>query len=300
MNYAGRNKKDQLPWLVMFILWLTAFTFSIALTTGIFSMMNNENEPAFTRALFGASRKAISSYFYNNAELYFHRGRGPVRPLAFRGTLFQEWDDEIKPSRHSHRAGMDVKEIMPWLWLSIRMDPSNVETYLTASFWLAHECGRPDLAHMVLAEARWANSFNYKTALEDACLYLKDGNTGEAGKLFESALAFWPGTGEQDSDDARRDKARILLYRALIFESENSRDRAIEDLREILRMFPARKELLERIADLQKEKQPSRLASADWNDILKKDAAERSAHICTEETGDKTGNGHDSRTDRGK
>lgn len=263
------------------LLMVITFCMSAKLTITGADIAMRGHDTSVAAMLLGAGRKAISAYFFEIAEVYFHAGMERRRATAFEDSIYQKWLSAISPRIHVHRHGKEIDEIMPWMWLAVRADPSNVEHYLTVAFCLAHELKRPDLAHSVLAEARWGNPFNSKIALEDAVLYLREGQIETSMALFNAALAFWPLTEHSDEADANMEKARTLLFRALLFEAKGDNASAIADLEAILKMFPNRKSLQTRITELASGNAPSLLASTYWNDILHQELVEKKGHKCS-------------------
>lgn len=219
--------------------------------------------------LLGRSRLAFSRYFYEMADVYFHKGVEHLSKRAFQGGFFQDLSQELSPERVVHMAGTGIKEMMPWIWLAIRMDPHNLEPYLVGAFLLSREVGRPDLAHEVLREAQYNNPYNYEAPLEEARLYLKEKKTRDAQHALDVAMAFWPGGRDANAPDVKDDKATILTYRGLLHEVDGENANAIGDYRAILELFPDRAMFQHRIDKLEQGSQPSVLATRVWRDMLR-------------------------------
>lgn len=262
--------------LVLVVLWFAAFSFSCRLVSMRANLSGRGSDYSIADSFLSAGRLALSSYFYGKADEYFHRGAAALRKKAFSDGVFQSWLAVNDPAGHVHLEGHAVAEMMPWLWLAIRANPENVENYLIPAFWLVHDCKRADIAHRLLAEARWNNPFDYRVAMEDGCIYLREGLIAEAATSLDTALAFWPGKQPPESDDSRQDKARILLYRALIYEMNKDNNKAIATLEEILKIFPDRIALRDRIGELRTGDKPSLLAAYIKDDMLRRDAERNS------------------------
>jgi len=299
MNSAFRiphSAFEARPWLGMIVILETFFCISCWLTVVPISgrdsyasldrLLSRDEEArvgkygSVASALLGESRLALSGHFYEMADMYFHKGVEHVHTRAFESGIFQKLLKDISPERHVHLGGQEVKEIMPWLWLAIHTDPHNIDIYLVAAFWLARECGRPDLAIEVLREAQCNNPFNYQIQLDKGCIYLKEKKLEEARQAFDAALAFWSHNENPHSRDAQEGKATILLYRALLHEANREKEQAIKRLSEILEMFPGRTHLKQRIEMLEKGDQPSLLASQYLDVIMKKDGDRREDAMC--------------------
>ncbi len=219
-------------------------------------------------ALLGESRLGISGYFYEMADLYFHRGVPHEHEEAMHGTWFQKRLDDIRPTVHAHAEGQASREVIPWLRLATTMNPHNVDFLLLAAFWLRHEAGELELAQHLLKQAQVDNPFEYEIQLERGRLYLHQGDVNQARRCFDAALAFWPSHLDPTHEDARQDRARLLLYRSLIHEVNGEPEQAIAGLREILERFPERTHLRERIETLQRGDEPALLGASLWNNLL--------------------------------
>ena len=240
-------------------------------------------------ALLGESRVAFSAQFYGKADLYFHRAVEPVRRTAFEDSFFQELHEEVSPQGHAHLGGESIREIMPWLWLAIRSDPQNVESYLVAAFWLSGELDRPDLAHEILNKARYSNPGSYHVRIARGRLHVEQGEMHDAARAFDAALVLWPGEEDPEGVDARLGKRNILLHNALLHEMSGENDDAIKALRGILAMYPDRKAIRERAAALAKGIRPSVLADEMLHAMISKNR--KTQATCDR---DKHGDAHES------
>jgi tetratricopeptide (TPR) repeat protein len=274
----------------MALLWGSAFCVSCWLTSTSASAVTGQSmSRSVAGRVLGESRVALGGYFYLQADNQYHGGVEHIQPEAFENSIYQKALKEISPRAHIHMKGKRVEEMMPWLWLAIRSNPQDVNTYLVAAFWLASDdIGKPDLAHEVLKEAQCNIPFHYETQLEDGRIYLKERRTREAKRKFDAGLAFWPRPLPANNQDAMNDKAALLLYRGLLHEAEGETNQTIEAFEEILRMFPERTSLRERLDALKKGEAPSVLASRMWHDILEKD--EKTGKACDRE---EAGHKHD-------
>lgn len=236
-------------------------------------------------SLLGQSRHALSAQLYETADQYFHKGVPHSKERAFEDGFFLTICKEVSPEDHAHLHGDEVSEMLPWLWMALRMDPSNVETYRVAAFWLASDLKHPELAYDVLLEAQRNNPGNYQVKLDMARLFLRDGRIDDAGRAFTAAINFWPGKLNREDPEAVNeaifDKAEILLYRALLHEVKGETESEIELLKEVARIFPDRTEIRERISDLQNGERPVVLATKVLNQMLDKQRDE--VHECDED-----------------
>lgn len=277
---ATRRTPFFLPSILILILTVV-FSSSCLLTAGNAAIqISGQGDTSLASVIMDSGRKALSTYLYEKADLYFHMGKDRKLDLAFPEDWFQRTKESLSPTEHEHRSGENIKEIMPWLWLAAQADPHNIIHYVVASFWLAHEADRPDLARKLLANARWKNPFSYTIAMEDAIICMQMGHVDEGAALLDAGLAFWPGPSDPADEETLNDKSRMLLYRALLHEASGNTEEAITSLQGILAIFPSRKEIETRIAELRSGNEPSLLASGVWSAILAKDIAERKDHRC--------------------
>lgn len=275
-------KIRQTPFLLtstLMLLVLSVFCASCLLTAAnVPSRITNSGSTSLAAAIMDAGRTTLGAWLYEKADLYFHMGKPRRVDLAFTGTMFQNISEVLGPTEHVHLESDRVVEVVPWLWMASRADPNNIQHYLVASFWLAHEAGQSDLARDLLAEARWNNPFSYPIAMEDALIALKHGDVHDAATQLNAGLAFWEISNNKESEEARQDRARMLLYRALLAEADGDRAAAVTDLEGILELFPGRHGIRLRISELQSGEQPSLLASTIWSDILRADIDKRREH----------------------
>ena len=261
-------------WLICLILLSIAFTLSCMIT--IFSATDTTSPSSLSSIIKGSSRTAISRHFFETADLYFHKGAEHTTTTKLQPDIFQRTKQIVSPSGHFHISHSKMKEIMPWLWLSIKMDPHNVETYLVTSFWLANASKKPKLALEVLTEGQLNNPYNYQIQMEKGRIYLKQGNLDQAKHTFDTALVFWTKTADQLNEYENMDRAETLLYRGLLAEHDGETKDAIRLYKEILSHFPNRNGIRSRVAILEKGEIPEVLANSFWDNILKSDIKNKS------------------------
>jgi len=256
------------PWVVLGTSAAMAFSLSCRFAAAHAREDGAEPRLSEVERILGSSRLALSSYFFDMADVYFHKGVEHVETRAFEDGFFQTVSKAISPERVVHAAGQNVKEMMPWIRLATRTDPHNLDPYLVGAFLLSREIGRPDLAHELLREAQYDNPKSYEAPLEDARVYLKEKNVPAAKHALDVGLAFWPGGKDPQDADARQDKAALLLFRGLLHEVDGENVAAIANYQEILILFPERTALQTRIESLRGGGQPSVLATWLWRDTL--------------------------------
>lgn len=106
-----------------------------------------------------------------------------------------------------------VAEIMPWLRMSVDLDPNHVESYMVAAFWLRERMHRMDDAEQFLREGLRANPNSYELLYEMGRL-LYDGrhDAERARQMWFLALQRW---GKQESGKADPD---VFMLRSILSE----------------------------------------------------------------------------------
>ncbi len=233
-------------------------------------------DSAVSRIL-GSTRLLASAQFIETADRYFHKGMGHRRERALQDHPFRKLQTLISPEYVQHVYGYDMRELVPWLWFAVEVNPNNVDAYLVAAYILARQIGIPDAAHKIIQKGMWENPMEYRLAAEDARIYLREGRVTEAIKRFEAALAFADRPQLTPTADLMEEKAAILSYLGLLYETQNRSKEAIACYRRILDLFPDRSVWQKRIEDVQNGVSPSVLAEWLWRDTLNKHDEEQGA-----------------------
>lgn len=270
-----------LAWVLLAGAWTGAFSLACVLTA---SNPMPASEAGLTDILLGESRQALSTTFFNQADLYFHKGVGHIESTVATHSLFQSWQASITPEEHAHAEGVGSAEILPWLKLAIGSDPHNVEAFLVAAFWAATGLTRPDLAYQILAEAQRLNPGDYRIPLERGRLDVRAGNYDDAARALDFVLTLQdrnpPAGGEPDRQFAL-DKAEALVVRGFLCEIQGDSLKAIRYFKNALAIFPERVYIKERVALLETGQTPPEPARS----LLEK-LTQRSVHdACHEEEG---------------
>lgn len=221
--------------LVLCLLWVLAFSLACRLAPRR-AAEPGAGDSALDRVL-GVSRVAFGQGFYVGADDYFHRGVGHRREAGFTHRLFQRWGSAIRPSGHIHTEGYSVSEIIPWLRMATAADPGNVEAFLTMAYWLTR-LDRLDAAEQVLREAQLLHPRDFRLLGERGRLAFRQRKDGQAARLTDAAIRVWPNPLPADDDEARLERARLLSFRAILFELRGDREPAARDFDEALRLMP--------------------------------------------------------------
>ena len=120
--------------------------------------------------------------------------------------------DEGGPQGHAAGAGdlgasSEVREILPWLRLSVELDPNRVETYTVTAFWLRERMGKVVEAEQFLRDGLRANPDSYEILFELGRVYAENKNdSARARNLWQAALSRW-----QKQESAKPDPDRFLF-----------------------------------------------------------------------------------------
>jgi len=267
----------------MTILGILAFGLACRLTTAE-ALQFDRTHASAVEAVLGEVRAAVSAECFEMADLYFHRGVGHQHPRAFEATVYERARAVVSPRMHQHLHGAtEIREIMPWLQFALRADPRNIEAYLVAAFWLAHEGGHVDAAREVLLDGQRNNPYAVRIQLALGRLYVHGGQFTQALQAFNAALAFSKVQAARATDAARLDRQQGLLYRALLLEALGKPDQAIADLTDLLALAPEHAALAERRDRLRRGLAPEIPARELLKRTVRKGADAR--HDCAREHG---------------
>lgn len=256
------TRPDVLAASMLAILGICAFSLAARLTLG--SPGDPGSGSSLAEAMLGEARVLLGNRLYKQADIYFHRGLDYVIP---ENRLSDGWiarfQRELEPNDHIHAEGdQQIREIMPWLELSMRVNPDHQEGALVAAYWLGRHLGRADLAERVLLRAQRQMPFAYAVQLEKAKLFLHEARREPAMAALNAAIAFWERSGHPDSTEDLLAKAEALLLRALLLEAASHPQEAAVDYQAILALFPDRAALRQRLHALQQGISPIPPANA--------------------------------------
>jgi tetratricopeptide (TPR) repeat protein len=282
----GRSSSWLVPAAVLLLLWGVAFSMAAQLTLNPLNILSSDTSVA--ERLLGASRVAFGNSFFDEADNYFHQGVAHVRQKAFSNDYFQTMEAAIEPSGHVHPEGVKVSEIMPWLRFTTKMDPNNVDAYLTTAYWLEGSIRRPDVAEAVLREAQLNNPRDYRVINARAKMLFGTGDDGKAAILLDIAIKLWPSNQNPEDEQVRLDLAQMLSYRAFLFELKSDRERALDLFKKAYAEMPGNKSLEQRIAALERGEDFSRKDRQIWEALFAR------RQVCAREGADQDhGDDHD-------
>jgi hypothetical protein len=185
----------------------------------------------FFAMLLGDSRRMFANSFFVKADEYYHSGYYPTifdnnsafltphvaedtgavntknhgEEESFMGPP-RDWIDAFGrrfiPNRHTHldeggptddlSTSSDVREILPWLKLSAKLDPDNIQTYTVTAYWLRIRMHKDKEAEEVLRDGLCNNPQSYEILFELGRLYNESyHDTDRARNVWELAVRYW-------------------------------------------------------------------------------------------------------------
>jgi hypothetical protein len=186
---------------------------------------------AFFSLLLGDSSKIFANSFFVKADEYYHSGFYPTifdnkeafqtphlaedtgavnsknhgEETSFMGPP-RDWIDAFGrhfiPNRHTHldeggpaddlSTSDNVREILPWLELSAKLDPDNVTTYTVTAYWLRIRMHKVSEAEQVLREGLRNNPQSCEILFELGRLYDENYHDAvRARNVWELAVRYW-------------------------------------------------------------------------------------------------------------
>ena len=261
---------------------LTIVFFMCALNLdSYFYAQNLKDSPAGNDILyriFGQLRYDLAAMMYLKADEYFHGGT--EHPEGEKHEIADELNSlpGHKHAEHEHEnsgrtkagngprdliAGFDrmihyhpvmhlsqdqQAEVIPWFYLSAKMDPHYVNAYVLGGFWLSDRLGKPDEALKFLKKGMIYNPdawqiyrqagevyFEFKKNYQKADLYLKN--------AYRLML-------EQNADTM--EKRQVLVFLSSAAEKRNDLTDALGYYRQLRKIWPGDSTITEKINDIEK------------------------------------------------
>jgi tetratricopeptide (TPR) repeat protein len=260
------DKPALFGWLIVILLWGASVSLLGVLSAS--ASMELSGSSSVAAQLLGSTRVALAEYaFYEKADSVYHRGGSHYRETAITNTLFQSMQAALIHKPGSHLAGDQIGEILPWLRLSMSLDPHNIEAGLVAAHWVESGLARPDIAMEILSEMEAANPRSYMAQVGKGRLYAKLGDRDHTRLAFSRALKLWPSDEDPEDRGVLLNKREILVHLSVLKELEGDLEGAIMDLKQIVVMFPdnTTRGFLDRIAALEQGRDPKEPALHRWD-----------------------------------
>ena len=162
-------------------------------------------------------------------------------------------EDHTECHHHDEGAvGTDEREILPWLKLSLQLDPKRVETYVVAAYWLRTSLKKVDAAEQLLREGLQKVPGDPELLFELGRIQFEERHAVDrARNLWELAVKKW-----SDRESGRENPnlfvlGQILSSLALLEEKAGRPQEAIQHLRRLQTISPNKASLAKWIESLQ-------------------------------------------------
>lgn len=258
----------------------------------------------FFSVILGDSSRIFANEFFTKADAYYHSGYYPTifdnneafktphiaedtgavasqnegEETSFMGPP-RDWLDAFGrhfiPNRHTHldqgganddlSSSSEVREILPWLKLSSKLDPENIRTYLVTAFWLRTTLHDAPEAEQVLREGLRNNPGNPQLLFELGRIYFDDYHKpAEAKNIWEAGVRTWesekPGVSKSErlkaspeNFDDRYLYEELQEHLAQLEQEDGNYSAAITHLQEAQQASTKPADLQKQIDDLKKK-----------------------------------------------
>jgi tetratricopeptide (TPR) repeat protein len=275
--------KRPAPVLILFLLVAACFSLATVIQPRTPAWSNRGDSGGVLKVLLGDSRKLFANHFFVKADVAFHSGYYPslfdqaqapkdTRHMTAKEGSTEEEEHEKAMSflgpptdwierfgrhffitEHTHLAGSNEGEILPWLRFSAELDPQRIDTYTVAAFWL-RDLGKVTEAEQFLREGLRNNPASYELLFELGRLYQESyHDLNRARNVWELALRRW-----QDQESSKKEPDligfhQIAIHLARLEEKAGNLSRAIECLEMGAKTSPSPDALQEQITDLKQK-----------------------------------------------
>lgn len=270
--------------LLLVLLGVVCFSLAALLQPRTVRWRERTGSESVLALLLGDGRRMFANHFFVKADVYFHSGYYPTifdqaqAPKDSRHMTAKEGSDEAEEherkmaffgrpkdcierfgrhfliTQHTHLAGAQEREILPWLKISAELDPQRIDTYTVASFWLRKELGKPKEAEKFLREGLRNNPNSYELLLELGLLYWEDLKEPERAKdIWQLALRRWHEQQDKAKDPDLGSFEQIVVHLARAEEQAGNYSAAATYLEQAVKVSPSKDVLEKQIAELRQK-----------------------------------------------
>jgi len=156
---------------------------------------------------------------------------------------------ETKITKHVHLEGDQLKEMIPWLYYSVKADPHNVGAVTLAAYYLSQRFGRVDEAVALLEQGRRDNPDSWEIYAELGNIYFSKMGDVDKAILFLSRAKQLLGKTQHDRFQARY----VLTLLGASYEKAGDLPAAVEQYEVIHELFPDNTAISEKLSHLKNE-----------------------------------------------
>jgi len=161
----------------------------------------------------------------------------------------------IHPHEHRHLSGTRYeKELLPWLWASVRCDPHNITAWDVASYWVAERLKRPEEGLRLVEEGIRNNPDSYRLEFTRGEILLHALHNEKAAiEAFLQAERKWRIAWQKNPPEKRPDVfdyGHILLYLGALYQKQGDYARAEVWFRKARQFRHTRPDAARRLAEI--------------------------------------------------
>ncbi|MFH1791180.1 MAG: tetratricopeptide repeat protein [Candidatus Omnitrophota bacterium] len=227
--------------------------------------------------MFGEFRSFLSDMSYLEADVYFHGGMYHMHDEGEKNCLTTLASDRQAPdsdetahhhhhhhhhaesavsenpllrigqaidiTEHRHLSGKDSKEVLPWIYYAVKLNPHNITAYDTGAYWLASRLGQPEKALDLLRDGINNNPESWALNRTAGVIYYDQKDYRNAIKHLEQSVRL----GEAEHYD-KFDRRTVYVPLAECYDKTGSPDKALKLYERVLKDFPGNESVLNKIS----------------------------------------------------
>ncbi len=268
------------PYWILTLLFVACFSLAARLQVWLQDWAGSRSQSSsLASVILGDSQRAVAKEFFVEADVYFHGGYYPsIFDQAAPKTLHvaeqnsdqgtgehaghkelddlpdflkppTDWIDRLGryfyPSRHLHPEKPEqIREILPWMLFSAKMDPHRATTYTVAAYWL-RTMGKVKEAEQFLRSGLQANPGDPDILFELGLLVYQRHDIEHARNLWQAALREWQARAVIQPEPDKLLLAKIANHLARMEQSQGN-DRAALAYLKILKPVAGNPELIQK------------------------------------------------------
>ena len=170
------------------------------------------------------------------------KAHGKIRPSL---NILLDIANAAQITEHRHISGKEAKEIVPWIYYAVRLNPHNEMAYAVGGFWLAVKLKKPDEAIRFLKEGLKNNPQSLEICHTLGQIYLlRKKDYKKARDYLETAKEL----GRKQNAD-RFEKRKVYTFLAEAYKRLGEKEKSAVLYKELLNLFPGDKSIEKRIAE---------------------------------------------------
>ncbi|MDP8299579.1 MAG: hypothetical protein P9L88_06735 [Candidatus Tantalella remota] len=197
--------------------WLLAMSLIVPKIDGYYStcaVANAEYDAPVLVRFLGEGASIVSAMSVLQADRYFHGGaghiedecRGILGPVGAetkeedpghmhyvkdaaetsRFNILFRMSDALRVTEHIHLQGDDIKEIVPWLYYAVELDPHNIQAYTLIGYYVCDRLGKVDQGIAFLRKGLKKNPDSWEINADLGQIYFKHVKDYEKAAVFLS------------------------------------------------------------------------------------------------------------------